>query len=244
MGAFGVTVAGKPTPAGGWSRRSAATLVKVLALAPGHRLHREQVMDLLWPDESPASCAPKLHKAAHYARRAAGREDAVALGNDVVRLFPDAELTVDAVRFEELAREAARSCSADRAREALGWCRGDLLPDDRYDDWVADRRERLHLRRLDMLRLAGEWRELTELDPVGEAAHVQLMMRQLADGDAAAAHRQYARLERVLDRELGVAPAVDARVLALQAELRQLDGRRRVVLAALAELTALAPAAA
>ena len=32
--------------------------------------------------------------------------------------------------------------------------------------------------------------------------------------------------------------------LALQAELRQLDGRRRVVLAALAELTALAPAAA
>ena len=69
LGRFEVSVDGIVTPERGWRRRTAASLVKVLALAPGHRLHREQVIDMLWPDESPADAAPKLHKAAHYARR-------------------------------------------------------------------------------------------------------------------------------------------------------------------------------
>jgi hypothetical protein len=63
LGRFAVTVDGAITPAHGWKRRTAASLVKVLALAPGHRLHREQVMDLLWRDEGPGNAAPKLHKA-------------------------------------------------------------------------------------------------------------------------------------------------------------------------------------
>jgi hypothetical protein len=46
-------------------------VVKVLALAPGRRLHREQVIDLIWPGDTIAEAVPKLHKAAHFARRAA-----------------------------------------------------------------------------------------------------------------------------------------------------------------------------
>src|SRR4051812_12636477 len=64
LGCFGVAADGILTPDRAWPRRSAAALVKVLALAPGHRLHREQVLDLLWPDEAPARSAPRLHKAA------------------------------------------------------------------------------------------------------------------------------------------------------------------------------------
>ena len=63
-------------------------------------------MDLLWPDEPPARSAPRLHKAAHFARRAAGRPDAIVLRDDVVWLFPDSEVIVDAIRFEQLARVA------------------------------------------------------------------------------------------------------------------------------------------
>src|SRR5215216_6939593 len=103
LGGFRVTVDGVPTAARGWARRSAAALVKILALAPGHRLHREHVMDLLWPDDLPARSAPRLHKAAHFARRAAGRPDAIVLHDDVVWLFPDSEVIVDAIRFEEVA---------------------------------------------------------------------------------------------------------------------------------------------
>jgi DNA-binding SARP family transcriptional activator len=38
-------------------------------LSPGHRLHREQVMDVLWPELDPAAAAANLRKAVHEARR-------------------------------------------------------------------------------------------------------------------------------------------------------------------------------
>jgi DNA-binding SARP family transcriptional activator len=243
LGGFRVAVDGLPTSGRGWSRRSAAALVKILALAPGHRLHRERMMDLLWPGESPERSAPRLHKAAHFARRAAGSDDAVVLRDDLVWLFPDAEVTVDAVRFEQLARTAVSENDPIVARDALGWYGGELLPADLYEDWALDRRESLQLRHLDVLRIIGEWRDLAELDPTDEEAHVQLMQRHLAVGDGAAALRQYEYLERVLDRELGVEPGEAARRARLEAsamdwpEVRcQPQGRVDALLAELAEL--------
>jgi len=165
LGGFRVTIDGVSTNSRGWSRRSAAALVKILALAPGHRLHRESVMDLLWPDAFPEQAAPRLHKAAHYARRAAGHEDAVVLRGDVVWLFPNAEVSVDAVRFEDLSRQAVSEQDPQRAREALAWYTGELLPADRYEDWASERRELLALRRLDVLRVAGAWRDIAEEEP-------------------------------------------------------------------------------
>jgi DNA-binding SARP family transcriptional activator len=227
LGGFRVAVDGAATAAGGWARRSAAALVKVLALAPGHCLHREQVMDLLWPTESPAHSAPRLHKAAYFARRAAGRDDAVVLRDDVVWLFPDADVTVDAVRFEQLARVAVREGDPVAARAALAWYRGELLPGDRYEDWAADRREMLHLRRLDVLRVAGEWRELVELEPTDEEAHAELIRGHLAAGDGNAALHEYEHLERALER------GTPDRVGALLAELAELADRQRAVIAEL-----------
>ena len=218
MGAFGVVVDGVPTATRGWARRHAAALVKVLALAPGYRLHREQAMELLWPDAPPARSAPLLHKAAHFARRAAGRPNAIVLRSDLVWLFPDCEVIVDAIRFEQLARVAVASGDPDTAQEALSCYRGELLPDDRYADWAMHRRELLHLRRLDVLRVAGEWRELAELDQTDEQAHVQLMRRHLAAGHAAAAIRQYEHLQHMLERHLSARPGAAARQARLDAD--------------------------
>ncbi|MFM2079309.1 MAG: hypothetical protein RJA49_3199 [Actinomycetota bacterium] len=224
------------SPSAGWTRRNAANLVKILALAPGHRLHREQVMDLLWPDESPVDIAPRLHKAAHYARRAAGHPDAVILRNDVVHLFPGARLTVDTEEFERLAKAAVADGDPAVARAALGWFRGELLPADQYDDWAADRREVLHLRRLDVLRVAAEWRELTELEPADEDAHVRLMRAHLDAGDGEAARRQYDHLHRVLERDLGVTPGAAARQARRDADRLTTAPTRREVGSLLAEL--------
>src|SRR3954469_16024294 len=107
LGGFGVVVDGRGVEQRAWGRRHAAALVKVLALAPGHRLHREQLIDLLWPDDTIDDAAPKLHKAAHCARRAIGVPNAVVLRGENVLLCPDADTTVDVERFEELARKAA-----------------------------------------------------------------------------------------------------------------------------------------
>jgi tetratricopeptide (TPR) repeat protein len=105
LGRFAVRVDGVEVPAQAWRRRQAATLVKMLALAPRRQLHREQVLDGLWPDVPVDDAGPRLHKAAYFARRVLG-PDSVVLRNDAVALFPDADVTVDAPRFEELARSA------------------------------------------------------------------------------------------------------------------------------------------
>src|SRR5919204_6794904 len=106
LGGFRVTAGGRAIPEDVWRRRKTAALIKLLALAPRHRLHREQVMDALWPDLSPEAGGANLRKATHYARRALGRHDAVSTEGEMVALFPGAGVDVDADRFEEAARAA------------------------------------------------------------------------------------------------------------------------------------------
>lgn len=48
--------------------------MKLLALAEGNRLHREQAMDTLWRDRGPAAAANNLNQAVHVARRALAPE--------------------------------------------------------------------------------------------------------------------------------------------------------------------------
>lgn len=103
LGGFRVSVDGTALPDGAWRRRHAAGLVKLLALAPNRTLHREQVIDALWPDLTIAEAAPRLHKAAYFARRALGRNDGVVLSSDLVALFPDAEVVTDVATVESVA---------------------------------------------------------------------------------------------------------------------------------------------
>ena len=198
LGRFAVVVDTVPMAESSWTRRQAAALVKVLALAPDRRMHREQLIDLVWPEDTLDEAVPKLHKAAHYARRALAVPDAVVLRGDQVTLLPGTETTVDVVQFEELARQALANEDVVAARRALALYGGQLLPQDRYDEWAEERREQLRLRHLDLLRLGGRWEELVELDAGDEAAHVALMQRHTANGDRHAALRQFERLDKAL----------------------------------------------
>jgi len=238
LGRFEVTVDGALTPSSAWNRRMAAALVKVLALAPSQRMHREQVIDILWPDESLASAAPKLHKAAHYARQAAGRLDAIVLRGDIVQLFPGADLTIDVVAFDDLSRDALANHDPATARAALEHYQGELLPDDRYEEWAAERRELLRLRHLNLLRLAGRWQEVSELEPEDEHAQLELLRFHVANGDSGAALRQYERLARVLDRDdrdrRPGTPPCRGIVEDLIAELTELTRRQATLLRTLA----------
>ena len=70
LGGFGVDRDHVPVARDAWGRRQAAQLVQLLALTRDRRMHREQVIDALWPGLSWDAAGPRLHKAAHYARRA------------------------------------------------------------------------------------------------------------------------------------------------------------------------------
>ena len=53
LGGFSLSVGSRTIEASAWRLRKAANLIKLLALSSGHRMHREQVMEVLWPDLSP-----------------------------------------------------------------------------------------------------------------------------------------------------------------------------------------------
>ncbi|HET8852639.1 MAG TPA: hypothetical protein VFN02_08930, partial [Ktedonobacteraceae bacterium] len=49
LGGFTISLGDRSLTPSAWRLRKAQNLVKLLLLAPGHRLHRERVLDLLWP---------------------------------------------------------------------------------------------------------------------------------------------------------------------------------------------------
>ena len=231
LGGFAVRVEGQTVPAEHWRRRQAAALVKLLALAPRRTLHREQVIDALWPDLDIRDAAPRLHKAAHYARRALGDPRALVVAGDTLSLFPDSDVAVDAEAFERCAEQALAADeglgsdegAATAAAAADLWA-GDLLPEDPYEAWLDGPRNRLRQLHQDVLRRAGRWRDLARADPADEDACLALAQRLADSGDRRGALRQLERLERALRGELGVTPG--PAVASLRAELLAADPRR------------------
>src|SRR3954452_18567172 len=127
LGTFEVRVDSRPVPAEAFKQRRATDLVRVRALAPAHRVSRDEVLEALWPKLGADAAAANLHKAASYARTALGDREAVVLRAGMVELAPGIEVTTDVERFE----------AGDESAYT-----GDLLPDDAYEPWVQGRRDR------------------------------------------------------------------------------------------------------
>ena len=229
LGRFEVSVGARVVGEEVWRLRKAAGLVKLLALAPHHRLHREQAMEALWPDLAPRSAANNLHQTLHAARRTlepeAGDFQYVVLRDELLLLCPDGSLRVDVDAFEEAAAEARRSGEPVAYRRALELYAGDLLPRDRYEDWAEERRAGLRQRYLALLsglaaiyqgrgdfdRAIEALQRVVSGDPTDEEAHVGLMRAYAASGQRHQALRQYGRLEAALRRESGAEPGTASR---------------------------------
>jgi predicted ATPase/DNA-binding SARP family transcriptional activator len=216
LGGFAV-VAGGERIDGPWRLRKAKTLVKLLALAPDHRMHRDVVIDRLWPDADSESGANNLHQALHAARRVVGNERLV-LRDEMVVLGPSGDVAVDVDTFMAAAAQADATVASLAA--ALSHWTGDLLPEDLYEDWVAPHREQLASRRDRLiLRLAAA---LVEQGDAGEAAllleplaveraddeevHRALLEALFAGGRRSDAVQAFDRLRDALE-EYGAAPS-------------------------------------
>src|SRR3712207_7602926 len=104
LGSFRVSVGSRVIEESEWRLRKAASLVKLLALAPQHSLHREQVMDLLWSALDSKAAANNLRYVLHKARRtleqrAATPSRCLHLQGDLLALAPNGLLWVDAEAF-------------------------------------------------------------------------------------------------------------------------------------------------
>jgi len=214
LGRFGVEVQGNAIPASSWRKRRPIEVLAALALAPGHLLHREELIDRLWPDKDLDAGANNLHRALHDLRRVTGVELAT-LDRGVARLSETAWVDVDA--FEQ----AASSSTKDALTQAVELYQGTLLPDDPYSDALAARREGLRQRFIDAgLRLANAHdeggapdacidvlRRVLAQDATLEPAH-RLLIRVLAEaGRKSDALRQFGECSNALRARLDAAPS-------------------------------------
>ena len=68
LGGFRVWVDAHLIPTQAWKRRKVQALIKLLALSSKHCLHREQLMELLWPEAEIMSARNNLRQTLHLAR--------------------------------------------------------------------------------------------------------------------------------------------------------------------------------
>ncbi|HEY6891217.1 MAG TPA: AAA family ATPase, partial [Solirubrobacter sp.] len=211
LGPFEVAVDARGVAAPQWEHRRAQDLVKLLALSPAHRLTRDEVVEALWPHLDAKAGVANLYKAAHFARRALGWPDAVALKRGVVELAPGCRVDTD------VQREIDAGWPSERA---------ELLPDDRFEAWTEPHRERLAQDRAAALRGQGRWNELLSDDPTDEEATRALLRESAAAGDRVGAARGFRRLRDAL-ATLGLAPSEET--LSLWRELSRGDAVQATV---------------
>ncbi len=153
-------------------RKRAADLLKLLALAPKHALHRDQIIEMLWPDKAASDGANNLYRAIHDLRSIVG-EESITFRQAIVELH-DAVVDVDVFEAE------TRSPDSDRVARGLDLYTADLLPEDYDLELVTRKRELLRrtfadaslrvaaARTLDDGRTLDILRRVTEVDPASE----------------------------------------------------------------------------
>ncbi len=153
FGRFELTHGGRivSIPAG-----QAAQLLKLVALSGG-RIATEQVIESLWPEVDPAAGRNRLRTVLGRLREAAG--EVIRRDGDVLAL--DSAVRLDLAQFKQEAREAlalgrGEATAAAVARSAIARYRGELLPEDLYEDWTQEQREATRSTMLDLLDLCAE----------------------------------------------------------------------------------------
>jgi predicted ATPase/DNA-binding SARP family transcriptional activator len=230
LGPGEITVDGRVLTNRDWSGRRARSLLLLLAGTPGHRLHREQIIDHLWPESELDAGANALYKALHALRRTlqpnlrTGRESSlITVSGNVITLGEGIDLWLDVDQFTALIAHAGALPEPQQRpvlRTALDLYRGEFIADERYAEWPIPRREALRAEYeraiLDLAVLdlaAGEplattpWLEaLLAQEPTAESAHRALMRAYQAAGQRSLALRQYERCRDLLDREYDDTP--------------------------------------
>jgi DNA-binding SARP family transcriptional activator/ATP/maltotriose-dependent transcriptional regulator MalT len=235
LGGFRVSRDGEPVDVGEWGSRKARDLVKLLVARRGAPVVRDEVTELLWPDE-PDRSARRLSVLLSNVRtvfdplKARSPDHFVAADHDTVWLVRD-HLDIDVEQFLDEAAEGRRMlASGDRYKartllaDAAARYLGEFCADDPYADWAAGLRALAKHTFVDtcfeLARLAdgaGEfseairfWLRTLDVDPYDEDAHLGLinsLRAQRRHGEARRAYRLYSAKMLELDLEPAPFPA-------------------------------------
>jgi DNA-binding SARP family transcriptional activator len=222
LGRFELHVDGRVAVGRDWPRVKAKQILKLLALQVGRSMHRDQVLEALWPGIDPEAGANNLYKNVHYLRSAIARcggDGDVISSREGVLVLSDS-LWIDAHTFVDECLRGRNTRDAARLQGALSLYRGELLPDDVYEPWTERHRDNVRvlfisgsLELSSLLLQRGDFRPASEhagavlqIDPAMEAAHLLLMRIHERTGNRAFALQQYERCRKALQAELGIEP--------------------------------------
>ncbi|MEO1202051.1 MAG: AAA family ATPase [Pseudomonadota bacterium] len=244
----------------------AQVLLARLALASAHGVGRESMCAFLWETSDEAQARASLRQALSQIRRSCASVSAPLLANgDCLALDRD-RVSVD---LDDLGRAARQGIEAAALIDLLkgAFLEGIAVREPSVEEWLCAARARVRMLELEALDLAAgvalQSRDLSGAlalalravasDPLRETAH-RLCMRVLhAQGEPAAAIRQFKLCRDTLDRELNVRPEPEtialyeeirsARAVALPSQATDLPARPTAELREVALLCVLGPPA-
>jgi predicted ATPase/DNA-binding SARP family transcriptional activator/Tfp pilus assembly protein PilF len=184
-----------------WPRRHARDVLQLLAFQPQMRLHKEQVIEAIWPDED---AEKRLYYVLHALRKTLeptlsqpSKSRYVVYQDNFLQLC---NAKIDVHTFEEKLSQK----DSKQLEEALELYRGDLLRDNLYAPWLETERERLKQRYVATLsQLLDTYQGNAEKTPrllerlvsaePSEIHYRSLIEFYLSQGNTAEATRHYQR---------------------------------------------------
>lgn len=233
LGRFHIVIGDHGIAFNEWERKQSLTLFRLLVANRGHLMHREQLIDVLWPDGDDRQVRERLKVTIYSLRQQLAR---AGLDGSVIETvgssygLKEGPIWIDADAYGRLIAEGAiaeKRGDIDKAlscfEAAVELYRGDYFDDETYADWCAQERERLREMHLELLvRMAdlyarqGNYLQAVEscrtaltLEPCREGAHRALMENLARLGQAELAMVQYRRCKRLLEEEFGVEPMAE-----------------------------------
>ncbi|MEM6800106.1 MAG: bacterial transcriptional activator domain-containing protein [Bacteroidota bacterium] len=196
-----------------------------------HGLHKEQIIDRIWPDLDTKAGQQNFKVALHGVSKVLEPDRKSRTESKyIIRQGPTYQLELediwlDVEALDQLIALGNQSLidqpklAVKAFREAIGLYQGSFLPARLYEDWSSEERERIQLLSLGALISLSELllsenplesvrltQQALQIDPTWEDAYRIQMEAYLEKGNRPMAIKTYRQCEEVLDKEFGVEP--------------------------------------
>jgi predicted ATPase/DNA-binding SARP family transcriptional activator len=249
LGHFSVWLGPRQISEEAFERRKARQLLKLLALQPDFRLHRDQVLDLLWRELPLESATSQFHKAVHQIRRAfastnptTSPEKLLEVKNGELRLYAPGGVTTDVQLFTSLSKQALSTHKLSELERAAAEYRGDLLPSDLYENWTVESRDALkekatrlfktlaetYLKENEFAKAEESYQIALSKDATQEDIHGALLTLHAKQGNKEGLEQAFERYRRILQSELEEQPSPEMTTL-YEGLLKSISDQSRAV---------------
>jgi LuxR family transcriptional regulator, maltose regulon positive regulatory protein len=223
----------RPFAADAWTTRRARDILCFIASRPHHRAPKETIVDTFWRDTDLKTIEKNFHPTMSHVRKALNsnqplKQNFLAYRDGEYQLNTEFSYRIDTEEFDRLIADgeaARRERDFDRCinsyEQAVALYRGDFMQGS-YEPWIEEQRSYYReqcLRMLESLAAIAEKKQefmramdlaqkILREDPFREDIHCLVMRAQAALGNRVAVKEQYETLRGLLQKELGVEPAM------------------------------------